>query len=649
MTTKTFIASVVVLLLCVHLAPAGGSVRELIPSGAAGALGIRSLDELKKKGDRFFAAAKIEDMGRPSRFFEMIFGDFLGIKGGLDSSGSFAVILADPEILGVKLWTEKGEPNFGEQKIWELFVAVAAVRDPDAFAANFDIKKGVLKPDTVVQGKGKNFGRFFYLHGKQVFFGNHDVVVRRVARDPRAAVELAPASRAAIDRADMLLHLNAKALGPLIQNILGDMEKEFRKEAQGGDDAIIRQLFETLRAIETTWITAQVDEGLGLSWINTFPAGPDKTARPLLQALQSGKSGADLAGLPDGRVVMAQALKGNGPETAALMRVFYSWLIRSSVEARGLLSPLDRDSYLGVVSEIVKHLRGSRLALYANADRLKHGLFSAVAILDVDKPEAFIGELRQLAQFAGADDAEAAQKDIRPALQELVDKLGSGRYAERESAALRLRLAGEVALPFLDKALTIPDPEVRRRAGVIKERIVATVKERRKELLAPENLRPVHLLFGFAKPKELDGQRVEVMRIKLSEKRAETVLRDLLGPDGDRIRLAVHGKQVVVAFGSDQDLLRSALQNLKEGKKCLADVGQVALAEQHLNPARAMEFDVSLAAALALWNATDLTRPGELPTSLSSFALTASPELLQFDVWVPAADFKIIRRTLVGF
>jgi hypothetical protein len=228
MSPKTFMTSVAVVLLSTRLVSAGGSVRELIPAGATGAVGISSIDELRKKGDRFFEAAGIQWADRPSRLAEMVI-DGLGVKQGLDKSGSFAVILADPEILDIKLWTPDGKPNLAESRILDLVVAIAPVRDRDAFAANFDIKKGDLKPDVVVKGKGKFFGQFFYAHGDHVYFGNHATIVRRVARDPRAGTELTAASRKALDQADVLVHLNFRALAPAVKDILKGMEKEMRK------------------------------------------------------------------------------------------------------------------------------------------------------------------------------------------------------------------------------------------------------------------------------------------------------------------------------------------------------------------------------------------------------------------------------------
>jgi len=638
----------VVLLLGARLAPAAGSVLELIPEDATAALGISSIDELRKKGDRFFAAAEIKNLGRPSQFFEMVY-DALGIHKGLDRGGSAAIVVANPQVVGIQLWDAEGHLNLNVRLI-DLFVGVVPFSDRDAFAENFGIKKGDLKPDTLVASKGKNFGQFFYAHGNHVFFGNHAKAVLSVAQGKRAGADLTPARRRGLERADILLHLNARELGPLVKDMRQEIEKNLLKHARDKEDKVVRQLMATLAAVETTWIGVRVEEGLAVSWVNTFPRTGAEAARKFLTELQGGSGTADLAGLPEDRVLLAQALRGDGSQNAPLMRALYGWLLQNTVQTKGLLATADLDSYLGVFGEIWKHLRGNRFALYTSADRLKHGLCSAVAILDVENSEKFLTELRQLAGFAAmAEEPAAPGKDSQPALQSLIDNLASERYAARESAAVRLRLVGEPALPFLEKAIASEDPEVRRRASQIKERIVAVTVQRRKELLAAPALRPVHVLFGFAKPENLDGQRIDVVRIKMSEKGAADKLRELLGPDGDRVRLAVHGKQVVVLLGSDQEMLRTVLKNLKEGKRGLADAKELAAAREHLNAARSLGLHVSLAAAQALWTAADLSRPGDLPTSLTSFALTASPEFLQFDVWVPAAEFKFIQRALVGF
>jgi hypothetical protein len=359
---------------------------------------------------------------------------------------------------------------------------------------------------------------------------------------------------------------------------------------------------------------------------------------------------ADLAGLPEGRVLAAESLRGDGARNATIARVFYAALWDRAMSGAGWLSPADRANHLGVFTEIWKHLKGSRMAIYHNANRARDGLLSAVGILDTADAEQFLAELRQLARLGGdeLDLSEKTGKDDVAAVAKLIRDLGDDTYAVRESATTKLTLIGEAALPQLEEALKSPDAEVRRRAGAIKETIVATAVEHRKELLDKNALKHVRPVFGFARKGEsLDGTRVEVVRVRLAEKdaKAAAALREVFGPDWDRVRLAVHGKQVVVLVGSDQGLLRAALTNLKQGKRGLADAKVLAGATGHANPDRRAELHLSLGAAQAFWSGADLENPKEgASPALTSFALTVDPDFLELDVWVPPAEAKVIEK-----
>lgn len=121
----------------------------------------------------------------------------------------------------------------------------------------------------------------------------------------------------------------------------------------------------------------------------------------------------------------------------------------------------------------------------------------------------------------------------------------------------------------------------------------------------------------------------------------------MFGPDWDRIRLATHGKQVVALLGSDERLLHAALRNLKEGKPGLAASKSLAPFTSHSDPARKVELHLSLQTALGLMKADDLKHPpaaGQHPM-LTSFAMTVDPERLQFDLWVPSKEVKVIATT----
>jgi hypothetical protein len=71
----------------------------------------------------------------------------------------------------------------------------------------------------------------------------------------------------------------------------------------------------------------------------------------------------------------------------------------------------------------------------------------------------------------------------------LVAQLGSDNFQEREQAGEALEALGEAALPALRRALRHPDPEVRRHAGELAQRLERRLDSRR--LLTPRRLRLV--------------------------------------------------------------------------------------------------------------------------------------------------------------
>ncbi len=75
---------------------------------------------------------------------------------------------------------------------------------------------------------------------------------------------------------------------------------------------------------------------------------------------------------------------------------------------------------------------------------------------------ATIGALGLAVGLAGADPAAAA-----PTPAELVARLGSDDFAQREAAVVALEKAGAAAIPALREAVQSPDPEVRQRAAAI--------------------------------------------------------------------------------------------------------------------------------------------------------------------------------------
>src|SRR5207237_3412695 len=132
---------------------------------------------------------------------------------------------------------------------------------------------------------------------------------------------------------------------------------------------------------------------------------------------------------------------------------------------------------------------------YLTSDESKLGLFSLVAILDTQDAEKFLAEMRTLAKIADGT-LDLTKETATPAIDmvQLVKDLSAAKYQVRASATTRLRLVGEPALSYLEKAAANPpDLETARRAQLLVKEISAVAAERRKELLAkdlPTYVRP---------------------------------------------------------------------------------------------------------------------------------------------------------------
>jgi hypothetical protein len=298
-----------------------------------------------------------------------------------------------------------------------------------------------------------------------------------------------------------------------------------------------------------------------------------------------------------------------------------------------------------VATELWKKQHGHRAAIYRNAEPVAQGQYSVVAILDTDDPQRFLGEVKQLARFASnaVDLSDKAARDDLQLVKQLIADLDDPRFAVRQSATTKLELLGEPVLPYLNDVLkTKPSLELGRRAEAIKARITTAVDERRTGLLSDvtQRLQPS---FAYLPQAEKVGETlIDVLRIKLADRDvpAARQFRQFFGPDWSKVRVAVHGKQVVLLWGSDTKLLAEALRNLKEGKPGLAGAKQLAPFTRDADPGRKLEFHASLQSLLGRDEGDD--GPGR--PALTSMALAVHADRLQFDLRLAASEIKFLHR-----
>jgi hypothetical protein len=630
------------LLAAAAVAPAQQGPLDVIPADAAAALAVRNLDDLKTRGDKLLDAAKLNMPLRLSQLIPMGL-NALGINAGVDYAGSFALIAAAPEKGQQQPW--KNNPD-------KLLVLAVPFDDLGKMAGNFGLKPDQLGPGKVARRANGPpqvpiLTEFFAVRGKHFLMGSDEKAVARVAGAKALRGELSGSQRKGLEEADVLLHFNPKAFAEPWQEMIKELERTLPKGLAGDEAKTARDLLAALTDVRRAYATLQLGAGVGVHLGAVFPEKGNEPARKLLAALGTGAAPASLRGLPEGPVLAAQAGSGDGERSAAVARVAFEFLLRDFLETRHILPAANRPVYAGVLEEVWQRLKGHRVAVYQTADEQELGLFSVAAILDTEDAGKFLADMRLLARIADESDAEP-DKAKRPAVDpdKLIRALGDARYRVRESATLKLRLLGEPALPHLKTAMASKDAEVSRRAGQLWTQIGRAAAERRKELLQkdlPRHLRP-RLTF-VPKAETLAGQRVDVVRIRLADQDvpAAAQLRGLLGPEWDRMRLAVRGKQVVVLLGSDVGLLKKTLENLEQDRPGLAGAKSLADFNRQAGPGRKSEFHVSAERIIALMTPPAADAPPARPGGgLTSFALDVQADSLRLDVWLPVEELRVL-------
>lgn len=615
-------------------APAQGML-DVLSSEAAFGVGVRNLNDLIRKGDKLIEETQLQLPLRPSQLFDIGLQQFLNIQGGLDRERPTVLMLLMPE-------------NVPQPP--ESLVVAVPFTDLDQMAANFGLGQGQLKPGKVVEAAaGRPFGKFVFASGRHVLLGDSEKALERVRKGRPASRDLSAERRKALDQADLLVYVNPRQTRGEWSKMMKELQAQLVKNAHDPKENDAIQTFVTdLETVRHFFAAVRVGGGLGVSFLADFPEAKDPNA--FLAALGSGDGGSDLKGLPAGGVLAAQALRGDGEKGALVARAFIDHFLKELLETKQVISATDRPMFVGLFQEVWQRLRGSRWALYQNGDETRHGLFSLVAILDPEDARRFLADMRTLARLgAGKLELGKDKKDKGDVIAKLVKELGDPTYRVRQSATTKLRLIGEPALPHLEKVIAKADLETSRRAGRLRDQIAASAAERRKALLGkgvPALLRPSLTLFPEAE--KIVGTRVDVFTLQLNEKDEGLAkqMQQLLGPDWNKVRLAAHGKQVVVMLGSDPELLGVTLKNLQEDQPGLAAAPGLANFHRLARPERKLEFHLALQSTAALvTDPANLPRPRPQPgQSLTSFSLAVEGRQLQLDLWLPSDEIRLLVR-----
>jgi hypothetical protein len=146
--------------------------------------------------------------------------------------------------------------------------------------------------------------------------------------------------------------------------------------------------------------------------------------------------------------------------------------------------------------------------------------------------------------------------------------------------------------------------------------------------------------FAF-KPKagKLDDADVDVLSVEVPGMPKE--VRDgylkQLGPDWNKLKMVTVGKQIVALFGSDTDLLREAIRNVKEGKKGLAGNKAFAAHLATLPAERKIEVHQAVGPYTSLLDGKRVE-----PKAWSAIAFVIEPDRLEIKLVLSPADLRVM-------
>lgn len=602
------------------------AISDLLPADAFGAAGIRDFSDLCERYGRFSAA-----IGKP--------GGDKRLRGlGALASTALGVEVSEGLLL---LSAYQGDDVSGA-------VFVKPCPDPDAAAVALGLGKGGLKPGRITPHRHGEQDRFALLRGGHLHISENEKALKTLAAARRLKAEVPASYRAAMSSSDLFVHFNTRAGGSPFhpEGAANALKPEGKAEEKAA-----KQAAALMGSVRHLLIGVNLGDGIGLRLTTLFQKDMPADAQALLTSLRGGPAPSSLHGLPTGKVILAHAASTDGSKNEAVARLLLrAALQNSSVE--GLLSRADQPLFTGVFSTLWRKVQGRRLALYQNADELRHGLFSLVGVLDTDDPKRFLAEVGDLARFAAGKDLDLSSEEGKgadlAAVKKLLADLDSDDYEVREGATTKLMLIGEPALPLVEEAAKSSDPEVRRRASRLLEAMKAFRDARRREALAGEaakHLRPGFVLERAAE--KIEGLAVDVVHIRLEKKDAEAaaLMRKLAGPGWARVRMAAVGKRVVVLAGSDTEMFRQAVRNVRDGEAGLEASATLESFRRQAGPARMFEAHVALESLEAL-SAGGIDGDKIRAGGLSSLAVSVESGRFEVSAWLTPAGFKALARKM---
>jgi hypothetical protein len=636
------------LMSCLALVALAGFLRaepplplDLVPEDACIGIAVRNLAELRTKGDRLFAKVPEANIPRPSQFLDTVIGE-LKLPWKIDDKKPAAVVCMSGALSGL---AADADPNVENNYTIGAVLAPQSLEDV-ARAYKVDVKD--LKKGLVHKVPGHDvFGGVFgtdqagFREGLLYLTGREKATAAWMkARTLRQAQP--PDRQRRLDAADGLVYLGP----PLFRLGQKEWAPEVVNRELGPEEAEARRRLNRAASEARSVLAAfRADDGLGLDVVVGFdPKGTH--FRDLLKAVSGTGRTSNLSGLPDSeRLLGAFAVIGLEPKDRVLTQVVVGELWSC---LKGSSAVLDSDGVLvrRLFGDLYSRLHVARVAVYHSSDPKRFGQLAAVVVLEPDNADRFLKDVARYVRLGDVEQFDPKAEASKAEIKKLIDDLGDEEFQKREAASTQLELIGEAALPALEKAEKSPDAEVRRRARELVRTLRTAADLRKQELAEGLTAKAFHPTFTLQlNAEKRAGADVHLLGMRFESKEAPfgAALKDLFGPQWNRLRVAAVNEQVVVLLGSDLDLLDRAIGNVRDGKPGLEQSAALAQFHKQAAPERRLELHLSLGRLRELlMPAADLPKDFKPTGACSSISLWTKPTEMGGDLWVPAealADF----------
>jgi hypothetical protein len=604
---------------------------DLIPEDACIGIGVRNLEELRARSDRLFGK-RDGPLPRPSQLLDQAFA-LLRLPWKVNEKKASALVCLSGKLGGFAA-NANPDNNF-------TIGAVLAPQSLEEAAKKYGVNVEDLKKGEVVQVPGGRSDRYFGIDRVGVRAGAIYMTGRQEATaawmKARTLRQAQPdARRRRLEAADGVVYFGP----PLLRVLQKDVNPDRVPENFGPQEAAAqRRINRALLEARSVLAGYRVDDGFGLDLSVGFDAG-GKESQAVLQAVTGTGRTSNLVGLPDSdRLVGACSAIGLERADLHLARVLASDLWTGLRGASPILGS-DAEVVRRLFGDFYSKLRVGRAAVYQSSDPARFGQLAAVAILEPNDAEKFLGDLLQYVKLGDVAQFDPKKEASRAEIEKLVADLGADDFEVRDTASTRLALIGEAALPCLQKAEKSDDAEVRRRAAELTRALRVAADLRKEELargLVKKAFRPTFTLKLDAEKRGDVSVHLLGMRFDGEDAPFAGALKDFFGPEWNRLRLVVTRKQIVLLFGSDLGLLDEAVRNVREGKPGLEGSKALAAFRKQAAPERRVELHLAIGRLRGLLTPADqLPRDFQPTGAVSSVSVRTGAADLGMDLWAPA-------------